>query len=308
MGKNDTTKALAIITEWEKTAPKDPELYTAAFNFYFLGSKQTAIALEKEPASKESIPITDSTGKTAGYINTKESHNPAKIAKGLHYIDQGIAQFPNRLDMRWGKCYVLGQIADYDNFTNEVIAALQYSATIQCKWLWTNNQPTPNPQKEMLDAVHSYMKQLYDTENDKWLVNMQRIGDVALFYYPNHIEILSSTSVAYMLTGNYTKALGYLKRAEKLNPTDFIVLNNIARCYELTRNKANARKYYQLSAKYGDAEAKETAKRKLKELLWLKGFCDGHDLRRQRYWSGCSLFFVMDLKNRIAEWNYSQVS
>lgn len=266
MGKQDTTKAFAIINEWEKAAPKDPELYTAAFNLYFFTSKQTNIALEKEPASKESIPFTDSTGKIAGYINTKEGHSPAKIAKGLHYIDQGIAQFPNRLDMRWGKCYVLGQIADYENFTNEVIAALQYSSTIQCNWLWTNNQPAPDAQKAMLDAVHTYMKQLYETEDDKWLVNMQRIGDVALFYYPNHIEILSSTSVAYMLTGNYTKALNYLKKAEKLNPKDFIVLNNMARCYELTHNKANAIKYYQLTAKYGDAEAKETAKRKLKEL------------------------------------------
>jgi tetratricopeptide (TPR) repeat protein len=266
LGKNDTTKALSIITEWEKTAPSDPELYTAAFNLYFLTSEQTDMALEREQKSKESIAITDSTGKTVGYLNAKKGYNPAKIAKAFYYINQGIAQFPDRLDMRWGKCYVLGQTGDYENFTNEVIAALQHAVTIQCKWLWTNNQPTPNPQKEMLEAVHTYMKQLYDTEDDKLVVNMQRIGDVALFYYPNHIEILTSTSVAYMLTGNYTKALGYLKWAEKLNPKDFIVLNNMARCYELNRNKANALKYYQLAAKHGDAEAKETAKRKQKEL------------------------------------------
>lgn len=266
LSKNDTTKALAIINEWEKADPKDPELYTAAFNLYFLTSEQTDMALEREQKSKESIAITDSTGKTVGYLNAKKGYNPAKIAKAFHYINQGIAQFPDRLDMRWGKCYVLGQVGDYENFTNEVIAALQHAATIKCNWLWTNNKPTPNPQKEMLEAVHMYMKQLYDTQDDKLVVNMQRIGDVTLFYYPNHIEILTSTSVAYMITGNYTKALGYLKKAEKLNPKDFIVLNNMARCYELTRNKANALKYYLLAAKYGDAEAKETAKRKQKEL------------------------------------------
>jgi tetratricopeptide (TPR) repeat protein len=265
-GKNDTTKAFAIINEWEKSAPNDPELYTAAFNLYFFTSEQANIALEKEQKNKESFPLTDSTGKTVGYLNTKTGYGPAKIAKALNYINRGIAQFPDRLDMRWGKCYVLGQIGDYENFTVEVVAALQHAATIKCNWLWTNNQKTPNPQKEMLEAVQRYLKQLYDTQDDKLLVNMQRIGEVALYHYPNSIEILTTTSVAYMLTKNYPKAIGLLKKAEKLNPKDFIVLNNMARCYELTRNKASALKYYQLAAKYGDAEAKATAKRKMKEL------------------------------------------
>lgn len=262
----DTTQCFNIIQEWEKTAPNDPELYTAAFNFYLYSSEQTNIVLEQEQQGQQSIPITDSTGKTAGYINTKKGYNPAKVAKGFQYINRGIALYPNRLDMRWGKCYVLGLLADYDNFTNEVIAALQYSDSIKCKWLWTNNQAPANPQAEMLDAVHAYMKQLYNTQKDELLVNMQRIGEVALFYYPNQIEIITTTSVTYMLTGNNAKALHYLKRAEKLNPKDFIVLNNMARCYELMRNKANALKYYQLAAKYGDAQAKELAKQKMKEL------------------------------------------
>jgi tetratricopeptide (TPR) repeat protein len=264
--KSDTTNAFAIINEWEKSAPKDPELYTAAFNLYFFTSEQANIALEKEQKSKESFPLTDSTGKTVGYLNTKTGYGPEKIARALNYINRGIAQFPDRLDMRWGKCYVLGQIGDYENLTVEVVAALQHAATIKCNWLWTNNQKTPNSQKEMLEAVQRYLKQLYDTQDDKLLVNMQRIGEVALYHYPNSIEILTTTSVTYMLTKNYPKAIGYLKQAEKLNPKDFIVLNNMARCYELTRNKASALKYYQLAAKYGDAEAKATAKRKMKEL------------------------------------------
>jgi tetratricopeptide (TPR) repeat protein len=266
-GKNDTATAFALINDWEKADPKDPELYTAAFNLYFFSSKQETVALEREQKSKESIPLTDSAGKTVGYLNTKQGYRPATIAKAFQYINKGIAQFPDRLDMRWGKCYVLGQVGDYENFTVEVVAALQHSATIKCNWLWTNNQKTANPQKEMLEAVQAYLKQLYDTEDDKLLVNMQRIGDVAIFHYPNSIEILSTTGVAYMLTQNYPKAISLLKKAEKLNPKDFIVLNNIARCYELNRNKANALKYYQLAAKYGDAEAKQTAKRKMKELL-----------------------------------------
>ncbi len=95
---------------------------------------------------------------------------------------------------------------------------------------------------------------------------MKQIGDVALKYYPNNIEILSTTAVANMLTKDYDKAIGYLKHAEKLNPKDFIVLNNIAQGYKLKGDKKNAIRYYELTEKYGNAQAKEQARKIIKEL------------------------------------------
>ena len=65
---------------------------------------------------------------------------------------------------------------------------------------------------------------------------------------------------------NYDKAIDYLKQAEKLNPKDFIVLNNIAQAYKLKGDKANAIKYYELTEKYGDEQAKQQAKEILIEL------------------------------------------
>jgi hypothetical protein len=52
----------------------------------------------------------------------------------------------------------------------------------------------------MLSAIQSYLKQLYDTEDDSLLTNMIQIGEGTLKYYPNTVEILSTTSVALLLT------------------------------------------------------------------------------------------------------------
>ena len=264
--EKDTASIKFLLAEWEQANQNDPELYTSAFNFYFSNSKQEIISVDNAQRSKESFQLTDSTGKVAGYLSSNLDYNPDKLNKAFNYIATGIEKFPNRLDMRFGKCYVLGEISDYENFTNEIIKTIEYSNAIKNNWLWTDNKKLDDAENFMLGTIQSYLKQLYDTEDDNLLENMKQIGAVTLKYYPNNIEILSTTAVANMLTKNYDKAIEYLKQAEKLNPKDFIVLNNIAQGYKFKGDKENAIRYFELTVKYGDEEAKQQARKSIKEL------------------------------------------
>jgi tetratricopeptide (TPR) repeat protein len=69
-----------------------------------------------------------------------------------------------------------------------------------------------------------------------------------------------------MLQNQYDKALEQLLKAEKLNPKDYIVLSNIAQAYKLIGDTKNAIKYYKLTIKHGDEQAKQYAKEQIKEL------------------------------------------
>jgi tetratricopeptide (TPR) repeat protein len=262
---NDTTKIKTLFVEWEKTNPNDPELYTSAINYYFSNSKKEIVSLDRQQKSKESFQFTDSTGKVAGYINSTWGYNTDKLSKAIKYANTGIEKFPNRLDIRFGKCYLLQQIQDYNNFTKEVIKTVEHSQVNKNNWLWTENKKQEDGEGFMLGTIQTYLKELYDTEDDNLLPNMIQIGEATLKYY-THIEILSTTSVALMLTKNYDKAIGYLQQAEKLNPKDYIVLNNIAQGFKLKGDKINAIKYYELTEKYGDERAKLQAKQNIKEL------------------------------------------
>ncbi len=262
---NDTTKVKALLTEWEKTNSNDPELYTSAINYYFSYSKKEIISLDRTQKSKESFQFTDSTGKVVGYMNSNIGFDKDKLSKAIKYANTGIDKFPNRLDIRFGKCYLLQQIGDYENFTKEVIKTVEYSQVNKNEWLWTENKKQEDGEGFLLGTIQTYLKELYNTEDDNLLPNMIQIGEATLKYY-TPIEILSTTSVALMLTKNYDKAIEYLKQAEKLNPKDYIVLNNIAQGYKLKGDKANAIKYYELTEKYGDEQAKQQAQQNIKEL------------------------------------------
>lgn len=263
---NDTTKIKSLFGEWEKANPNDPELYTCAINFYFSTSKQETISLDRDQRSKESFQLTDSTGKVAGYINSNLGYKPGKLSQAIKYANTGIDKFPDRLDIRFGKCYLLQQTGDYSSFTTEVIKTVRYSRVNNNNWLWTENKKIEDGEDFMLGTIQTYLKELYDSENDGLLPNMIQIGEATLEYYNNNVEILSTTSVALMLTKNYDKAINYLKQAERINPKDYIVLNNIAQGYKLKGDKLNAIKYYELTEKYGDERAKQHAHQNIKAL------------------------------------------
>jgi len=264
--KRDTSAVSLLLKNWENTSPTDPELYTSAFNYYYSTAEQEIISLQKEEPKNESIRLNDSTGKVAGYLTAESAYNPGKIDRALQYINKGIRLFPDRLDMRFGKCYALGQIRNYGDFTNTLVETIEYSVINKNNWLWTENKKQENAQLFMLETIQTYLSQLYDAEDDNLLPYMIQIGEATLKHYPKSIEILSTTAVAFMLTKKYDKAIELLKKAENLNPEDFIVLNNIAHAYKLKGDKTNAIKYYELTEKYGDEQAKEQARESIRKL------------------------------------------
>jgi tetratricopeptide (TPR) repeat protein len=95
---------------------------------------------------------------------------------------------------------------------------------------------------------------------------MKRIAETVLKYYPDHIEGLSNLSIVFMLQKQYDKALESLLKAEKLNPKDYIVLSNIAQAYKKKGDTNNAIKYYELTIKHGDEQAKKYAQGQIDEL------------------------------------------
>jgi tetratricopeptide (TPR) repeat protein len=263
---NDTIKQLEILKQWEGSNPKDPELYTSYFNYFFSKSKKEIVTLNKEKPEGESLVFTDSLNQTAGYIGSQIYFDELELGKGFNKITEGIELYPNRLDMRFGKIYAYGQLKKWGNFTEEIINAVKYSKVNNNEWTWTKNEKQKDGKDFFLSSLQDYQVQLYNTGDDKLLVNMRNIASEVLKIYPNHIESLSNLALTYLITGDYNKALDPLLKAEELNPKDYIVLSNIAQGYKLKGNKEKAIEYYKKTIKYGDEEAKAYAKQQIEEL------------------------------------------
>lgn len=264
--RNDSTEIVRLFKLWQQQNPDDPQLYVSAINFYFKRCREEIVFLGEKAPNNGGFVLTDSSGKTVGFLGSQLNFNRELLTEAISYANKGIEKFPQRLDIRFGKCYILQQIEDYTNFTNEVIKAINYSVTINNKWLWKNNEQLKDGETFFLETVYDYQRELYETENDSLLSKIGLIGEEAIKHYPGNVQILSITAVSNLLLKNYEKAIEYLKKAEAINPKDFIVLNNLAQAYKMTGDKTTSIKYYELVVKYGDERARREAREKIKQL------------------------------------------
>ena len=215
---NDTINQLEILTQWEIESPQDAELFVSYFNYHFIKSRQEVLSLSTNKLdSDENLILKDSLGETAGYLGSQIRYDEAELKKGLDKIDEGISLYPNRLDMRFGKIYVFGQIPDWERFTAEIIKTIQYSSINNNNWTWENDDEEYGGKDDFLLDIQSYQLQLYNTRNDYLLKNMREIAEEVIKYYPNHVPSLSNISTTYVLAGKYDKAIEVLLQAEKID-------------------------------------------------------------------------------------------
>lgn len=261
----DTTAQKEILLKWEKAEPNNPELFTSYFNHYFLKSRKTGVAIESKQSGELSLTLKDSVGKE-WFMNDKVWFDKSVLDKGFVYINKGIEKYPKRLDMRFGKAYVYGQLGDWDSFTKHIVQTIDYGNSINNKWIWTNNQALENPDDFFIGSIQDYVLQLYNTNDDSLLTNMREISEKVIEYYPNEVKFLSNIAITYIVLGKYDKGLPYLLKAEKINPKDYIILGNIGTAYKRLDDKENAIIYFKKALEYGDEYTKEFATKELEEL------------------------------------------
>ena len=195
-----------ILDKWEETDPSNPELFTSRFNYHFTNSQQEVLELKTGEPQGDALVIQDSLGNVAGYMGSNILYDSLELEKAFKYIDKGIELYPERLDMRFGKTYAYGQLNNWGKFTSEIIETIKHSSSKSNSWLWTNNEQKEGDNEFMLSAIQDYQLQLYNTGNDKLLLNMRQIANTDLDQYPNHIESLSNLSITYTLLGELDKA------------------------------------------------------------------------------------------------------
>lgn len=263
--KNDTIAIEKLLKDWKNNNP-DAEYYVSCVNYFFNKSKKEVLSLDKVMPKTEGLEIKDDNGNSVAYLSSKNLYDEEMLQKTFKCFDEGISKFPDRLDIRFGKVYSLSQIEDYENFTNEIIKTIQYSAKNKNNWFWSENSKYESGKNGFLSSIQDYNNQIYQTNDDSLLKYMKQINEEVLKYYPNRVENLSNLSIVSLISKNYDEALVYLLKAEELSPEDFIVLNNIAYAYKLKNDKENAIKYYKLVKKYGDEEARNHAEQELQKL------------------------------------------
>lgn len=265
--RQDTAGQAKVLTAWEASRPTDPELLIAYFNYYAQNSRTETLSLDSRQQEGESIVVSDTgTGKPVAFLNSSTRYNTEILRKGFDYIDRGITLYPMRLDMRFGKIYILGEAESYEAFTKAIVETIDYGQKINNAWLWKDGKPLKDARQFFLSSMQDYVTTLYNTEDDSLLPLMRQISEAVLKHYPNHVESLSNVALTFLIIGDYEKALPYLLKAERIAPKDVIVLNNIAEAYKRKGDKQMAKAYYEKIIRVGSEEDAQDARNNIRAL------------------------------------------
>ncbi len=262
----DTLKQLETLNDWQDSNPEDPELYVAWFNYYFNAAREEVILMKDEPSDGESIVVKDSLGEPISYLTSQIVYDKHMIKNALSTIDIAIEKFPNRLDMRFGKIYVLGLTEDWISFKNEIIKSIHFSKEINNEWLWSNNETVSEGEEVFLNGIQDYQYQLHETSNESIFMYVEDIANEILKYYPSHIESISGLGAVYLVKGDYDLGIAKFNEALSINPSDVIVLLNLAKGYELIEDFERAKSTYARVVDIGEPNYVDFAKGKIKEL------------------------------------------
>lgn len=233
--QNDTIFARSVLSDWSEESPNDPELYVAIFNYNLLTAIDKTAEISKiKPADPDCSVITlrDTVGRITGYIVTKPVYKQMQSDAALDAICKGIENYPDRLDMRYCKIFLLGKLKRWNDFTSEIITTLNYAKSHNHRWMWTGGKLLDNAKDALLQSVEEYQQQLFvgDVNGN----NMRTIAEAMLKENPKSIEDLNYMAVSYIKETEFSKALQYLKKADKLRKDDTAVLKNMAYVYKQT--------------------------------------------------------------------------
>jgi len=241
---NNLKLAEELLKAWDLDNANDPELYVAFFNFYTVKSMNAVVAPAK-------------------------GFEPNLAKQALEYISEGIERFPTRLDMRIAKIFMLGELNQYQAYVAEAIALINFSAIIRNEWKESDFLLVNYPEEIFYGIVADCQEYLFSKEDDALFNDIIRISDAMLKLYPKHSQSRIASSTVYIAQKEYDKALEILLKAIEIDPTDTILLFNIAYLYEIKGDKTNAKKYYELTIKHcsdNEEELKDAAKSRMEDL------------------------------------------
>jgi len=135
MESRDTAAIRQMLDEWE---PKNADYYAAAFNYSIISAGSQDEALH-----------------------------------AFDIVKEGIAGYPDRLDLRFGMVYAQLMVEDYPAVLSGLEDVLSRNAENGGEWLWMNDEPQEDSRNTLLSGIDEYLSAMRDAgqqeQVDEWI-------------------------------------------------------------------------------------------------------------------------------------------
>ena len=259
-------EATEFLGKWEKKSKKDPELYVCYFNMYIMQAKNEQMHVESFLPPNFNGQYMEGKNENGDkiYIYSVIEYDDDLCAKAFEYIDKGLSYNPKRLDMHFGKAQLYFMLAEYEKQAEVIKHIMELNKKYKDSWLWSNNETIKSAQVGFAASIHEYILKWYNTKNPATYPMMKEISALYVEQYPDDIRAYNDAGIAAMFTNDLESAKKYFQKGYELDPSDMILLGNLARiCYNLGDTET-AYKYYKIMSESENPDESEYAKNILK--------------------------------------------
>ena len=258
--------AAPLITKWEKESPLDPDLSAIKFNTKYEESVSTTILQSLEvPKDKAYLTMEGKNGETI-YIYEEVSLDEQGLQDAIDILEKTTIYHPVRLDIWFGlvRTYLdAGQWRMAEDAFNRCLEVLDKTDN---QWLWTNNATISNvngdrTQNDMdfILACHDYLAFLYSVRTEETISIAKNMTASLFERFPNNVVLLNLVAADNMNMGNFDEGKALFLQAYELDPTDLVVIGNLAFVSCLEKNEADFNKYYYIMINSGNEMSIEQA-------------------------------------------------
>ena len=262
-------EAADFLKSWEKKSKKDPELYVCYFNMYLSNASKEQVYVEPvlPPNFKGQYIGGENENGDKLYIYSIIEYDDEQSAKAFEYIDKGLSYNPKRLDMYFGKAQLYFLRGEYSKQTEVIKKVFELNKKYKDSWLWSNNETIKAVGVGFEASIHEYIMKWYNTGDSAAYPCMKEISLLYAQQYPADVIACNDVGISAMLTNDMQTAKTYFEKGHELDPSDMLVVGNLARVYYNLGDKETALKYYKIMEASEDSDESAYAKNMMEKLF-----------------------------------------
>lgn len=264
---HDAPQSAAILDEWKRARPDDPEYYIAAAND--LLDRDAGVVISTKKAEPGDFVVTDQkTGRAVGSV-AQGMPSPETNRQAVELLKQGLAKAPARMDIYLGLATLYERLNDSEALLADLSEMAAYANAHPDAVLGRGGRPYPTPVDENLshqinDIAHHYFARETEADNRTF----HELAKLDAEAFPNVEYGYNLLGVYYSaIEVNSKLALENYEQALKIVPDDSLVWINVGVVHGIAGEKEEAvAAFKKVVALNNDAGCVQQAKAELAKL------------------------------------------
>ena len=241
----DTAAIRVLIEDWEKDSPNDADLFY--LRFFYQSSK----------IIQEGRNLSVSPQKMGDYMGLQfvKDFQPGAFDSAFEILDEGIAKYPNRLDLRLNRVYTLFISHENDRALETLLQTISYSKQIKENWLVRHDLPLENRFEEFELYMNEEIGSFWNSDD---FANAMTYVESFIAAYPQTFMFRTNHAAIHAAMGNTDQAIEEFLLLEKENPKEGFCIISLAQLYADSGNEDKAREYCDKAIAIGEQYAPRT--------------------------------------------------